>query len=83
MNYYKYIAIDDKILCGKPVIKGTRIAVEFIVELLSKGWTLKEITANYPGITSVHINACLAYASAIIHSQRVYLLPRPHASIGK
>jgi len=42
------IVIDEEICGGKPVIKGTRISVEFILELLSNGWTYEEILKNYP-----------------------------------
>jgi uncharacterized protein (DUF433 family) len=48
---------------GKPVIRGTRLAVEFIVELLANGWTEQQILENYPGITSEDISACLRYAA--------------------
>jgi uncharacterized protein (DUF433 family) len=51
MNWQKRIAIDPDILVGKPVIKGTRLAVEFIVELLAEGWSNDEIVGNYPGVT--------------------------------
>ena len=56
------IAIDEKILTGKPVIKGTRLAVEFIIDLLAHGWSEAEILENYPGIVVEDIRACLAYA---------------------
>ena len=60
------IAIDANILTGKPVIKGTRLAVEFVVELLAQGWTEDDILRNYPGITREDIQACLAFASAML-----------------
>jgi uncharacterized protein (DUF433 family) len=66
------IAINHDILVGKPIIKGTRLAVEFIVDLLAQGWSEKEILRNYPGITRADIHACLAYASASLHAERVY-----------
>lgn len=52
------ITIDPKILTGKPVIKGSRLAVEFIIELLANDWT-EEIIRNYPGIQHEDILACL------------------------
>lgn len=61
MNWQERIIIDPGILVGKPVIKGTRLAVEFIVDLLANGWTTREILENYPGITGEDIQACLAY----------------------
>jgi uncharacterized protein (DUF433 family) len=68
------ITINPDILVGKPVIRGTRLAVEFIVDLLAQGWSEKEILRNYPGITREDIHACLAYASASLHAERVYPL---------
>src|ERR1019366_2976375 len=53
MNWEGRIIIDPGILCGKPVVKGTRLAVEFIVDLLAQGWTAADILQNYPGITGV------------------------------
>jgi uncharacterized protein (DUF433 family) len=58
-------------LGGKPVIRGTRLAVEFVLELLGNGWTAEEILRNYPGIEHEDIRACLAYASNALKSERV------------
>ena len=57
---------DEKILGGKPVIKGTRLAVVFILELLGQGWSEEDILENYPGIGREHIAACLAYQQKAI-----------------
>jgi len=57
------IASDPKILVGKPVIRGTRLAVDFILDLLSQGWSNDEILRNYPGIEVADIQACLTYAA--------------------
>lgn len=64
MNWKERITTDPQVLVGKPVIKGTRLAVEFIIDLLAQGWTEAEIFRNYPGITHEDIQACLAYAAA-------------------
>jgi len=61
MNCNERIVVDPGILVGKPVIKGSRLAVEFIVDLLANGWTNDEILRNYPGLTQEDIQACLAY----------------------
>jgi uncharacterized protein (DUF433 family) len=63
-NWEKRIAISPDILAGKPVIRGTRIAAELIVELLAEGWTEEQILDNYPGLTLKDIQASLAYTSA-------------------
>ena len=73
MNWEERITIDPAILVGKPVVKGTRLAVEFIVELLANGWTEQQISENYPGITHDDIAACLHYATDMLKSERVYL----------
>lgn len=63
MKWQDQIVIDPNIIVGKPVIKGTRLAVEFIIELLAQGWTEEDILENYPGLTRDNIKACLAYAN--------------------
>ncbi len=74
MNWQDRITLDPAILNGKPVIKNTRIAVEFVVSLLAEGWTDAQIQENYPSLTPDDIRACLAYASAQLQSERVYPL---------
>ena len=56
------IVLDPKILVGKPVVKGTWLAVDFILDLLGQGWPSDEILRNYPGLEAEDIQACLAYA---------------------
>ena len=75
MDWKERIVIDPGILVGKPVIKGTRLSVEFIIELLAQGWIEEDILQNYPGITHQDIQACLAYASEILKVEKVYLFP--------
>ena len=55
------ITLDPRVLVGKPVIRGTRLSVEFIVSLAASGWTESQILENYPGITRDDILACLRY----------------------
>ncbi len=62
MDWQARITIDPQILVGKPVIKGTRLAVDFIIDLLAQGWSEGEVLRNYPGLTVEDIRACLAYA---------------------
>ena len=57
------IVVDSAVLAGKPVIRGTRLAVEFILELLAAGQSEQELMASYPGLTRKDILACLSYAS--------------------
>jgi uncharacterized protein (DUF433 family) len=66
------ITADPEILVGKPVIAGTRISVEFIVDLLASGWSHERILSNYPRLTDLDILACLQYAGELLHGERVY-----------
>ena len=75
MTWQNHITIDPNVLVGKPVIKGTRISVEFVVDLLGRGWTSEQILREYDHLTQQDIQACLAYASDVLKSERVYLLP--------
>jgi uncharacterized protein (DUF433 family) len=72
MNWQERIVADPKVLAGKPVIKGTRLAVEFILDLLAGGWSEAEILQNYPRLAHEDIQACLGYASALIKSEKVF-----------
>jgi uncharacterized protein (DUF433 family) len=74
MSWEDRIAVDPKILVGKTVIKGTQLAVEFIVGLLSTGWSEQQILENYPGISRDDVLACLAYATEVLKSERVFPL---------
>ena len=75
MKWKERIVIDSEILVGKPVIKGTRLAVEFVIDLLAQGWNESEILRNYPGLTRNDIQACLAYASESLKAEKVYAFP--------
>jgi uncharacterized protein (DUF433 family) len=59
------ITIDPKVLSGKPVIRGTRISVEFILDLLANGWTIEEILENYPQLKKEDVIAALKYAAKL------------------
>jgi uncharacterized protein (DUF433 family) len=74
MTWEERIVLDPKVLVGKPSVKGTRLAVEFIIDLLAQGWSEADILTNYPGLTVEDIRACLGYASAMLHAERVYPL---------
>jgi uncharacterized protein (DUF433 family) len=75
MSWSDRIVIDPEIVSGKPVIRGTRLAVELILELLAASQAESEILANHPGLTHDDILACLAYASYLAHEYRAYPVP--------
>jgi uncharacterized protein (DUF433 family) len=74
VGWQERIELNPKVLAGKPVVKGTRLAVEFIVDLLAQGWSEDAVLNNYPGLTADDIRACLQYASAVLHAEKVYPL---------
>jgi uncharacterized protein (DUF433 family) len=75
MDWRERIVVDPKVLVGKPVIKGTRISVEFVVDLLARGWTTEQILNEYDHLTLEDIRACLSYASEMLKTERVFPLP--------
>jgi uncharacterized protein (DUF433 family) len=66
------ITADPAVLVGKPVVRGTRLAVEFVLDLIAAGWGFDEILANYPGLTVEDIRACVAYARDVLADERVF-----------
>ena len=72
LNWRSRTIIDPVVLTGKPIIKGTRLAVELIIDLLAHDWTESEILRNYPGLTHEDIQACLKYASYLLRTERIY-----------
>jgi uncharacterized protein (DUF433 family) len=66
------IVLDPAILAGKPVVRGTRLSVEFVIGLMADGWNEADILKNYPGLTHDDVAACLAYARDVLNSERVF-----------
>ncbi|QDU40512.1 hypothetical protein Mal4_48700 [Maioricimonas rarisocia] len=77
MSWHDRNIVDERILSGKPVITGKRIAVEFVIELHAEGWTHDQILQNYPQLTEEDIRAALGYAAARLKSEEAYPLPAP------
>lgn len=74
MTWQERIVVDSGVLAGKPIIRGTRLSVEFIVDLLAQGWTETDMLQNYPGLKHEDIQACLLYARDLLQAERVYLV---------
>ena len=72
MTWNDRIAVDPDVLVGKPVIKGTRIAVEFVVDLMARGWTTEQILREYDHLTPEDVQACVTYAGELVESERAY-----------
>ena len=76
INWRDHIESNADILMGKPVIKGTRISVELILELLSIGWTTEMLLESYPTITEDDIKAVFAYLRDCIQQELYFPLPQ-------
>ena len=72
MDWRTRIVSDKEVLLGKPVIKGTRISVELVLELLAEGWSRQQVLESYPNITADDLQAVFAYLRDGMH-QSVYL----------
>jgi len=71
MNYKEKIMSDPSIMLGKPIIKGTRITVEFILKKLSEGMTTEELISGYPNLTLEDIHAVLDYSYNVISKEEI------------
>jgi len=76
MNWQEHIISDKEVLLGKPTIKGTRISVELILELLATGWTAKQILESYPRLNEQHLKAVFAYLKDCIQQELFFPLTK-------
>ena len=75
IEWKDYIHSDPEILLGKPVVKGTRLSVEFILGLFAEGWTDQQIIENYPTLSKESLMAVFAFATECMREEFLYLLP--------
>ena len=69
------IATDPKVMCGKPVIRGTRIPVELIVRMVGQGIGERDILREYPRLSPEDIRAAVTYAADVVGGEDVYTIP--------
>ena len=70
MNWRDHIIVDPTVLAGKPVVKGTRISVELILDRLADGWSQDDILAAYPQLTREQVLAAVRFASELFKEER-------------
>lgn len=75
MHWQNYIHTDPNILVGKPVVKGTRLSVEFIMRLFGNGWTMEQVLASYPQLTPAALQAVFAFAAESLGQETLYAMP--------
>lgn len=76
MDREERIERNPAVLVGKPVVKGTRLSVEFVLDRLADGWTTEELAGKYPNLSSEDVLACLRYASEQLPPGRASSAPR-------
>ncbi|AHM62822.1 hypothetical protein D770_22885 [Flammeovirgaceae bacterium 311] len=79
MNWSEYIETNENRGFGKPVIKGTRLSVEFIVGLLANGWTEAQIFENYPNLKKEHLQAVFSYLNDLLKDEFLFEIKRRSA----
>jgi uncharacterized protein (DUF433 family) len=72
MTDHPRISLAPDVLAGKPVIRGTRLSVEFVIGLMAEGWNEADILTNYTNVAHEDIMACLAYARDMLSTEKVY-----------
>lgn len=74
MDWRAHIGSDRDILSGKPVVRGTRLAVDFVLDLFAAGWTHEQVLDSYPQLTPEALRAVFAFAAEAMHDESVYAM---------
>ena len=76
MDWREHIYSDPEILSGKPVVKGTRLSVDFLLELFANGWSEEQVLESYPNLTRDSLRAVFAFAAESTRDERAFELRR-------
>jgi len=74
MNWKARISADTAVLAGKPIIKGTRLSVDFILSLFAEGWTEQQVLDNYPQLSIEDLKAVFAFAQVCLAEEEYVAL---------
>ncbi len=69
MTWQNFITTDTSVLAGKPVVRGTRLAADFLLGLFAAGWTQEQVLSSYPQLTPEALRAVFAYAAEVTHDE--------------
>lgn len=72
MGWSEHIHSDPAVLTGKPVVRGTRLAVDFLLGLFASGWTTAQVLESYPQLTPDALRAVFAFAAEAMHDESFY-----------
>jgi uncharacterized protein (DUF433 family) len=76
MSWQEYIVSHPAVLVGKPVVRGTRLSVDFLLGQSAEGWTLEQVLESYPQLTDGALRAVFAYAAELSQDEAVYVVRR-------
>ncbi|MCB2263791.1 MAG: DUF433 domain-containing protein [Candidatus Thiosymbion ectosymbiont of Robbea hypermnestra] len=76
MNWHDHIHTDPAVLLGKPIVKGTRLSVDFLLGLLAEGWSEAQILEHYPQLTHESLQAVFAFTAEVMREEMIYPLER-------
>lgn len=74
MDWHAHIVTTPDVLAGKPVVRGTRLGVEFLLGLFAAGWTPAQVLESYPGLTAEALQAVFAFAAEVLHDEALFAL---------
>jgi uncharacterized protein (DUF433 family) len=77
MDWHQHIVTDPEVLAGKPIVRGTRLSVDFILGLFAAGWTEKQVLDNYPGLAPEALRAVFAFAAETLRDEALYPVRPP------
>lgn len=78
MTWHDHITVDPAVLAGKPVVRGTRISVELVLDRLADGWSHDDILAAYPQLTREQVLAAVRFASELFKEERFVAVAKAH-----
>lgn len=76
MAWQDHITTDPAVLAGKPVVRGTRLTIDFLLGLFAAGWSPDQVLASYPQLTPDALRAVFAYAAEVLHDEAIHLVNR-------
>ena len=75
IDWREFVHSDPEILIGKPVVRGTRLSIEFILGLFAEGWSEKQVLDNYPILNKEKLQAVFAFATDCLREEALYPIP--------
>ena len=80
MDWREHIHSDPEIGFGKPIFRGTRLKVEFVLQLVAAGWTAEQMAEEYPGILPEHLRAAAGFAAEMMHEDEYVAIGQAKAA---